>query len=79
MNKTVFKLNTANFGKVVMKSPQLLSVLEQEAEARSLRAGDGYKASATMGRKRALAMVYTESVEAMMDNSANNTLLKVMK
>lgn len=79
-NKGVrFTLNIANFGKEVMKSPQLLEILEAEAEQMATHAGVGYEATATMGRKRALARVSAVTMGALVDNSDNNTLLKVIK
>lgn len=60
----------------LLKDHDLLRALHDEAEKISARAGDGYKASSTIGRNRARASVITDSVKAIRDEAKYGTLSK---
>ena len=80
MSKPVkFWLDMDAFSEAVLKSEGMVKILQQEADTRKARAGEGYESSVSIGRRMAFAMVYTDTPEAMRDNSDNNTLLKVLK
>lgn len=81
MSKMKFELIPDAFGKEVMKSESLRKLLGQKAKEIQARCGDGYLSSATLeGRKwMAMGMVWTGDIDAMKDNSENNTLLKAIK
>lgn len=74
-----FWLDTKAFGEIVMKSPELQDLLGQTALEVAERCGDGYKASSTVGKVMALAMVWPGTPEAVVDNEENNTLLKSIR
>lgn len=73
-----FRLDIRAFSAEVLNSDFVLEEITRTAEAIQARAGEGYAASSKHGRKRALAMVYTDTPDAMRDNNRNNTLLKAM-
>ena len=77
--KVRFELDIPAFGEEVLKAEYMRRAVDEVAKQIQARAGDGYVASSTIGRKRALAMVYTDTPEAMRDNNQNNTLLKALK
>ena len=60
----------------LLKDPDLLKALHEEAEKIAARAGDGYTASSMIGRRRARASVITDSFKAMRDEAKYGTLSK---
>lgn len=75
----VFKLNKQGFKTQVLQSAEMQNAINQATEGIRRRAGDGYGSSTTMGRNRALGMVWPDSFKAKLDNSEYNTLLKAIK
>ena len=78
MAKTKFKLNHSGVGQL-LKSDGLQDVLSSKAGEIRNRAGAGYSQDIYIGKTRANAMVFAETVEAKRDNSKNNTLLKAVR
>ena len=62
----------------LMKSPEMVAVLEEKAKAVEERAGYGYEVSTVIGKRRATVGIKTKSRKAMRDNKKNNTLLKAL-
>lgn len=78
MSKMRFKLNRAGV-RELLKSPKMQAVLTDKANGIRNRAGDGYESDIYVGKTRANAMVYADSIKAKRDNKKNNTLLKAVK
>lgn len=74
--KRAFKLDIQGFGNEVMKAGFTAQLIAETANEIANKAGSGYEASSTIGRKRALGMVWAETAEAKKDDYENNTLLK---
>lgn len=78
MSKKVrVELNSAGV-RGLLKSGEMMAVLESEANARAQQAGAGYGVNTYVGRNRCNAEIRAETAEARRDNLKNNTLLKVM-
>lgn len=78
MSKFKFVLNRKGVSDL-MKSEQMQNVLKEKASKIHNRLGDGYGQDTYIGRNRANAMVWADSIEAKRDNSENNTILKAVK
>ncbi len=78
MSNFVFKLNRKGVAEL-MKSQAMQSVLKEHATTIKNRAGDGYEQDIYVGKNRANAMVYADSIKAKRDNKKNNILLKAVK
>ena len=76
MSKMQFKLNPEGVGQL-LKSPEMVSVLESYADGIAARAGEGY--SVHVGPTRVNVSVRTATDEAAQDNLDNNTLLKAVR
>lgn len=75
----VFKLDFGGFGRNVMRAGFMVDAMREVANDIQARAGDGYAINAEPGRLIALAMVYTDTPDAMRDNVKNNTLEKALR
>lgn len=75
----VFKLDFNGFGRNVMRAGFMVDAMREVATDIQARAGDGYAINAEPGRLIALAMVYTDTPDAMRDNVKNNTLEKALR
>lgn len=73
--KVVLNYNAMN---KLRKSSEVREMLKDKAEEIAKRCGEGYAADHKYMGTRVIASVYTETPEAMRDNSNNNTLLKEM-
>ena len=62
----------------LLKSGEIMTVLEGEALQRAQLAGAGYGVNTYVGRNRCNAEILAETEEARRDNLTNNTLLKVI-
>lgn len=78
MSNFTFKLDRAGV-RQLLKSEQMKKICEEYAKAAQARCGEGYVVTSHTGRNRANASLYAETVEAKVDNSKNNTLLKAVK
>ncbi|HBC90255.1 MAG TPA: hypothetical protein DCZ00_02285 [Lactococcus sp.] len=78
MVKNTFQLNRAGVASL-MKSAEMLGVLNDKATAIRNRCGDGYEQDSHVGKNRANAMVYAATRKAKKDNKKNNTLLKAVR
>ena len=78
MSKIKFKLNRAGV-KTLMQSDEMQAVLKDEASAIANRCGNGYDHDIHVGKNRANARVYADSIIAKIDNSKNNTILKAVR
>ena len=81
MAKTKFKFNPAAFEEI-RRRPQAVSLLESKVEAAAAAAGPGYVGSVVQGvgrgtLGRAIGTVYTDTFKAILDNSRNQTLMRV--
>ncbi|HEL1705858.1 TPA: hypothetical protein TXT40_002251 [Streptococcus suis] len=73
-----FKLNRSGV-RELMRSPEMQAVLTDKANGIRNRAGAGYESDIFVGKTRANAMVYADSIKAKRDNKKHNTLLKAVK
>jgi hypothetical protein len=76
--KFKFKLNHAGVGQL-LKSSEMVDVLEEKASGIRNGAGSGYAQDTYIGKTRANAMVYADTYQAKKDNFKNNTLLKAVQ
>jgi hypothetical protein len=81
MAKTQIKFNAAGF-EAIRRSPAAVSLLESKVDAAAAAAGPGYVGSVVQGvgrgtLGRAIGTVYTDTFKAILDNSRNQTLLRV--
>lgn len=77
MSKNKFVLNHDGVGQL-LKSPEMVNVLEDHATEIRNSAGVGYGQDTYVGKTRANAMIYAETFKARKDNFENNTLLKAV-
>ena len=77
MAKVKFKLNHAGVG-ALLKSAEMQDVLNQYGSKVMGKLPEGYGMRAGQTSQRAKVSVYTDSIEARIDNSKNNTLLKAL-
>ncbi len=73
-----FELNPAGVGQL-LKSPELCKVLQTYGNDVAHRAGYGYQAHTSVGKKRANTFVRPKTTEAYYDNLKHNTLLKALQ
>lgn len=78
MSKNKFVMNSEAV-RELLKGQAMQSLLTETASAIQARCGDGYEQDIYIGANRANAMVWAETVEAKVDNSRNNTILKALK
>lgn len=79
MNDVAFKfeLNLAGLNEL-MKSPEMVSILEEAGNRVASAAGKGYESSIWQGSYAAVAYIDPITKEAGLDNYKNNTLLKAL-
>ena len=75
MSRVRFKLNRQGV-RELMRSPEAMSVVTDQANQIQSRCGEGYEVTTMVGKTRAIASVFAATVEARRDNYYNNTLLK---
>lgn len=76
MSKVKFELNEAGV-RQLLQSPEAQAMCLEKAQEIQGRCPDiGYIATVQVGKQRAIASVYAETIEAKQDNRKNNTLLK---
>lgn len=73
-----FKWNIRGFQQL-RRSPGIKARLRKEANELRDASGDGYVITEGEGKTRSRATVITSNLEAVRDNSDNNTLLKNLK
>jgi hypothetical protein len=78
MNKFKFELNRAGV-RALMQSEEMQAVLKEKASAIANRCGPGYEQDIYVGKNRANAMVWADSVKAKRDNLKNNSILKAVR
>jgi phage-related protein len=78
MSKNKFVMNSEAV-RELLKGQEMQSLLSETASAIQARCGDGYEQDIHVGKNRANAMVWAETIEAKVDNSRNNTILKALK
>lgn len=78
MSKIKFVLNRKGVNQL-LKSTEVQSSLDSIADNIQSKAGVGYEKNSYVGKNRANAMVYADSIKAKVDNSKNNTLLKAAR
>lgn len=77
MSKIKFVLNGRGVADL-MRSSEMQAILTEKARGIRDRCGSGYGQDVFVGRNRANAMVYAETIKAKKDNKKNNTLLKAV-
>lgn len=78
MNKITIKLNDGGI-RSLLKSQEMSQALQGIAEQIASNCGPGYSYDQKEMQTRIVASVYTETSEAMDDNSANNTIMRRLK
>lgn len=78
MSKVKFVLNRAGV-RQLMQSDEMQALLKDEASAIANRCGPGYEQDIYVGKNRANAMVWADSIKAKRDNLKNNTILKAVR
>lgn len=73
-----FKLNRKGV-RSLLRSPDMVRVLEDKAKTVKNKCGDGYGVSVYTGRNRVNVSVQVQTPKAAKDNSKNNTLLKAVR
>jgi hypothetical protein len=78
---TKITFNAAGF-EAIRRSPAAVALLESKVDAAASAAGPGYVGSVVQGvgrgtLGRAIGTVYTDTFKAILDNSRNQTLLRV--
>lgn len=77
MSKVEIELDSAGI-QALLKSPEIVDVLQEQADSIRAQLGDRYQTSQHIGKTRANVSVYTEDPDALRDNAKNNTMLKAM-
>lgn len=69
---------TLNHGAIdaLLKSQGVQSELRKRTDRAKNAAGDGYSSEVSVGRTRALGMVWADSAAARRDNAKNHTLMR---
>lgn len=62
----------------LLRSDEIRRDLEERAKRIAAAAGEGMESSTTIGRTRALAMVWTETVEAMVAEATDRKLTRAI-
>ncbi|MFW0120285.1 hypothetical protein ACN08Y_10265 [Rothia sp. P5764] len=75
MSKMRIELNSPGIRKY-LQGESVQGALRREAERIAQASGEGYEANVKVGRTRALANVRANTVEARLDNSKRNTILR---
>lgn len=78
MSKTRVVLNSKGIREMLL-SDEIAAVLEEQAEAIEGRCGAGYAHDVYKTPGRVVASVYADTIEAVKDNLANNTILRALK
>lgn len=79
MSNVIVKLNTKAVSELLLKSPEMQSIVSDLGNSIASRAGDGYVCETHIGANRCYANVRTATYKARRDNAKNNTLLRSMK
>lgn len=78
MSKFKFVLNRAGV-RQLMQSEEMQAILNEKSSNALNQLGDGYKSDIYIGKNRANAMVWADSIKAKRDNLKNNTILKAVR
>lgn len=77
MGKVVVQMNHDGM-RELLKSPELEQFMGEQAKKLADACGEGYAWDTKQMPTRVIASAYTETMDAMRDNAANNTLLKAL-
>lgn len=77
-NKLKFQLNRAGV-RELMRSEEMQKILEGYASDIRGRCGEDFEQDLRVGKNRANAMVYTNTIRGKRRNLRDNTLLKALK
>ena len=78
MSMFKFVLNRAGV-RQLMQSEEMQSILKDKADAALNSLGEGYKSDIYIGKNRANAMVWADSIKAKRENLKHNTILKAVR
>ena len=78
MSKFKLVLNRAGV-RQLMQSEEMQSILKDKADAALNSLGEGYKSDIYIGKNRANAMVWADSIKAKRENLKHNTILKAVR
>jgi len=78
MSKVKFVRNKAGV-RALMQSEEMQAVLKEKASAIANRCGPGYEQDIYVGKNRANAMVWADSIKAKRENLKHNTILKAVR
>ncbi len=77
-NKVTLELNSDGV-RELLRSKEMMDIVEGYAQDIANRCGDGYEVSTYTGTNRVNASVLTATWEAYKDNLDNNTILKAVR
>lgn len=77
--KVEIELNEPAIRQQLLKSPEILEICKEHAEAIADRCGEGYETTTYTQPTRIVAKVYADSSSARADNMKHNTILKAAK
>lgn len=78
MSKTKITLNRSGV-RELLRSQEMLNICKEHADATRESLGDGYIVTTQVGRNRVNAEIATDTIEAVVDNMNNNSILKALK
>jgi len=78
MSKFKFVLNRAGV-RQLMQSEEMQNILKEYATGIRNRCGEGYEQDIYIGKNRANAMVWADSIKAKRENLKHNTILKAVR
>lgn len=76
MSNVKLVLNREAVSELLLKSPEMQSIIGELGQEIAARAGEGYVSEVKVGQNRAYCNIRTDTLEARIDNARNNTLLK---
>lgn len=78
MSKVKIVLNRQGVAEL-MKSPEMMEICRDHADATRASLGDGYEVTTHVGKNRVNAEVAAVTYKAKRDNLENNSILKALK
>lgn len=78
MTKVKIVLNRSGV-RELLKSEEMMSIVKQHADETKKALRDGYVVTTQVGRNRVNAEIATETIQSMVDNSKNNSILKALR
>lgn len=78
MGEVKIKLNRKGV-RALLRSPEMLEICKEHADAARGRLGEGYEVTTHTGRNRVNAQIHAKTHAAYKENAQNNTILKALQ